>query len=456
VELRLDYFEQVDLAELNQLQKLFPIPMIFTLRDRTQGGNFSGTESKRQEILYQLASLKPAYLDLESHLPRTFVENISRKYPDTQRICSYHDFTKTPEDLDTIHQEMMQRDASLYKLAVTPQNPLDAMRLLLWAKGKKLITVGMGMHGQASRILGPIVGSPITYAALDESQTTAPGQLTAQKLKDCYRFSRLKPDTAIYGLIGDPVDQSVSHDTHNHLMAILGWNAVYVKIAVKSEELRSFLQLAKELPFRGLSVTMPLKEHVLSFLDEIDPQALVIGAVNTLLFERGRIKGFNTDGSGALNALEAIEPVCGKKIVLLGAGGASRAIAFEALRRGAEVTILNRNAAKAEALAHHLHCQWGSLDRLPSIPYDILINCTPSPMPCAPSDILSNRIAMDIKTKPKDTLFLQHALIKECQLVYGYQMFVEQAVGQFALWFPQADSHAIRKILFDRISIIIN
>src|SRR5262249_32850217 len=158
---------------------------------------------------------------------------------------------------------------------VKTENSIDAFRLLHFIKkgDKKLIGIGMGKEGQVTRILGPIVGSPITYASLEETLMTAPGQFTARELAERYHYRSLNQTTALYGLIGDPIDRSISDITHNKLMHQYGWNAIYVKIRVKPEELPHFLPLAKTLGFRGLSVTMPLKEAVVPFSEHIDPSA---------------------------------------------------------------------------------------------------------------------------------------------------------------------------------------
>jgi 3-dehydroquinate dehydratase/shikimate dehydrogenase len=195
---------------------------------------------------------------------------------------------------------------------------------------------------------------------------------------------------------------------------------------------------------------MPLKEHILPLLDHIDDQAKAIGAVNTLLFKEGKISGFNTDGIGALNALEETCPVKNKKIIFLGAGGAAKAIAFEAKQRGALVTVLNREKQRAIDLAAQLGCIGGGIDEMPRYTaegYDFLINCTPA-MPIEPQNILPQAVVMDIVTKPQETVFLKQAQAKGCKIVYGYQMFIEQAIGQFNLWFDgNINSQQCRKIL---------
>lgn len=440
VELRLDCFHSLDLAALKILRSHFSIPMIFTLRSQSQGGSYTQSEENRLTDIRHLIELKPEYLDLENHVSACFITEISSQYPEIKLILSYHNFIETPEDLERIYQEMQKIPAVFYKIAVTAKNCLDALRLMCWTKkaDDKLIAISMGSYGQFSRILGKVMECPITYAALEEDQKSAPGQLSATTLIERYHHRSLNSHTTLYGLIGDPVNQSISDETHNSLLMACGIDAVYVKIQVSPSELSDFLQFAKQLPFHGLSVTMPLKEHVLPLLDEIDSQALCCGAVNTLLFEEGKILGFNTDGAGALNAIEREYQVRDKRIVIIGAGGATKAIAYEAHRRGGLVTIVNRDERKAFQVAEGLHCIGKGLDYMATCAetgYDILINCTPSPLPIASDYILPQAIVMDITTKPKETAFLKLAMEKGCPIIYGYRMFIEQALGQFNLWF---------------------
>lgn len=450
VELRLDLFSHIDIVALKQLREAWAMPMIFTLRCRSHGGSYAHSEENRLNEIRQLAALKPTYIDLEYNVLPSFIKEISCSYPEIKIILSYHNFTETPTDLDSLYQEMQHPSAHFYKIAVTANCSLDALHLLIWAKGKegRVIAVSMGPQGQFGRIIGPILGIPITYASLDDGLATASGQLSAKTLKEQYHFSKLSSLTAIYGLIGDPVDASISDQTHNAFMGSNNLAAVYVKISVKPSQLAEFLLLAKQLPFRGLSVTMPLKESVIPLLDQIDPEAESIGAVNTLFFYGGKIHGYNTDGKGALNAIERTGSIEGKRVVIIGAGGAARAIAYEACRRGASVTIVNRDSEKAHRLANRFSCSSKGLEQMhicTNDGYDLLINTTPVAMPTPSEYILSTAMIMDIKTRPVETALIKCALKKGCSVIYGYQMFVEQAHGQFALWFGNTYSPLIHR-----------
>ena len=242
VELRLDFFSDLSIESIKELKETKSIPMIFTLRASIQGGQFQGSERERQILLEQLAALNPEYLNLESSLPLTFIQMIQKRHPGINLIISWHGFENTPDNIHNILRAMPQIPNAFYKIAAMSHSTLDTMRMLAFTKWgtRKLITMSMGILGQPSRILGPIVGSQMTYASIDDVNATAPGQLSAETLDNLYNYKSLKKTTAIYGLIGYPLDKSLSHHSHNPAFRHFGINAVYVKMPVKEEELSLF------------------------------------------------------------------------------------------------------------------------------------------------------------------------------------------------------------------------
>lgn len=434
VEFRLDFFDVLDLTSIKKLKYLSTIPVVFTLRSSQQGGCYTKPEKERYVDIQNLAKLKPDYFDLEHHLPDAFVNRFIADFPDIKVIISHHDFKETPQHLDTLLSEMRRKTAHLYKLAVMANCVPDTLRFVGWARQfNNIIAVSMGPHGQLSRIVGPF-----TYAPIKESEGTALGQIPAKTLLELYRYKSIISSTVICGLIGDPVSGSISHITHNHLMKELELDAVYTKMTVKPTEVADFLKHAKTLPILGLSVTMPLKEVVMDFLDHIDPHAAEIGAVNTLHFSQGKVSGYNTDGIGALNAIERKIEIDGKKVVIIGAGGSAKAVIHEAVKRGARVTVLNRDEKKAVTIAEKYGCQGYGLSAMASCAKDgcdILINCTPADLAIDENVFSPDSLVMDIRSNPMKTPFLESGLRMGCQVIYGYEMFVEQAAGQFAIWF---------------------
>lgn len=443
IELRLDTFHSIDLEEVRVFLQNAPLPVMLTVRRKDQGGQFPGSEEERLDLLRQLCALKPAYIDLEYDVPKAFFRALFETYSDVKIICSYHDFKETP-DLELLYQKMRSPYAHITKIAVTSNSTLDALQMLFFiqkhAKKEKIIGISMGGTGQITRILSPLIGNYLTYASLDALDPIAPGQLTARKMQETYRFASLNPQSKVYALIGDPVEKSVGDSVHNAYFSDKNSNAVYVKIPLKSEEISSFFQHIHSLPFSGLSVTMPHKESVIPFLSQVSADVAEIGACNTIKIEKTQLLGFNTDGIGALDAIEKKSLVKDKHLVILGAGGAAKAIAYEAVRRGAKVTIINRSKEKAEAIATLYHCRGGGFELMPQVlaqGYAIIVNCTASETPVEESWILPHTIAMDIVYVPKMTSFLQNAAHKNCALIFGQEMFINQAVAQEQIWFPQ-------------------
>jgi len=432
IELRLDLFPYISKDKLRAFFKNHSVPILLTLRRTAQR-----SEEQRLQILEDLLSLKPHFVDLEYDTDPFWIHKIRARFPKTKILISYHNTAETPADLDACLQRIFSPHAYAYKIATFARSSLDALRMLLFVKKHpeiKLSGICMGEEGTITRILGPLFGNFISYAPLSAKEATALGQIPFAELHSVYHYARLNPATTLYGLIGNPVHQSIGHHVHNALFRHHGWNAVYVKMRVQQEELSAFLPLAKQCGFQGLSVTMPLKQS--------------LGGVNTLYGE----KSYNTDGKGALDALEIKTPVKGKKIVLLGAGGAAQAIAQEALKRGAKLSILNRTPKRAIALASSLGCRGGSLMDSALKDYAILINATSHPCPIDQDLILPATTVMDIHTVPKWTPLLQEAKKKGCVLVFGYEMFVQQALGQLKIWFshtacpiPHIDPHLIEQ-----------
>jgi len=161
--------------------------------------------------------------------------------------------------------------------------------------------------------------------------------------------------TRICGIIGDPIEHTMSPVMHNAVFKKLGLDYVYVPFRVEQEELGKAIEGMKALNMRGLNVTIPHKVAVIKFLDELDHLADKIGAINTIVNDNGILKGYNTDAAGFLQALveKGIEPE-GKRVVIIGAGGASRAISFILAERGSSLIILNRTLDKAKICANRI------------------------------------------------------------------------------------------------------
>jgi shikimate dehydrogenase len=258
--------------------------------------------------------------------------------------------------------------------------------------------------------------------------------------------------TNVVGLIGDPVEHSLSPLMHNASFEHLNLDYIYVPYHVKKDALNSAISGAKSLNIKGLNVTIPHKTEVMQYMDSIDKSAELIGAVNTIKFDGDHAKGYNTDGIGAVKAIEEVSSVINKKIIILGAGGAARAISFQILLDGAEsVVIANRTLEKAvqlqKDLVEKLNANVKSIDlggelKNELLDADILINTTPiGTYPNVDQEPLIKAELMHESLIVKDCVYnpLKTGLIKEAEkcgakTISGLKMLIYQGMESFRIW----------------------
>ncbi len=262
----------------------------------------------------------------------------------------------------------------------------------------------------------------------------------------------LSGKTQIYGVIGDPVAHSLSPAMHNAAFQALNFDCIYLAFNVKSLNVENAIRGMRALNIRGLNVTMPHKTAVLSYLDEVDKTAQFLGSVNTILNDNGVLRGFSTDGLGARRALEENDvDICGKKLVLLGGGGAAKAIAYALAKDVAELVILNRTTAKTSKLSETLNRTFNnkisSTKLSPSAIYknlsdaDILINATSVGMNphadesiVAPEWLKPDLTVMDIVYDPLETKLAKAAKAVGARVISGLEMLVYQGAASFEIW----------------------
>jgi len=253
----------------------------------------------------------------------------------------------------------------------------------------------------------------------------------------------INPETKVFGVTGFPLGHSLSPLMHNEAFRVKGINAVYLYFP--SMSIRGVIDGMRGLSIQGLSVTIPHKETACAYVDELDPLASKIGALNTLFNRDGHIVGYNTDASGALDALKTVATdLRGKTVLIIGAGGAARAIGFAVVEEGCHVTVANRSDRRGEALARDLNAAFCPLKELNSISSDIIIQTTPVGMypkvddSVVPEGVLSEgMIVMDVVYNPLETRLIRTARTRGCKTVTGVEMFVRQGAIQFKLWTGQ-------------------
>lgn len=257
----------------------------------------------------------------------------------------------------------------------------------------------------------------------------------------------INADTELYCIFGNPVRHSLSPAIHNAAFIKEKINAVYLAFEVK--DIKSAVNSMRHLNIRGASVTIPFKNNILKYIDNVDVTASEIGAVNTLMNKNGRIYGYNNDGTGAVKALlNGKVKLKKQKILIIGNGGSARAVSFSLLNQGAEITIAGRDVKKIMNLTRNLnrkkHVYHTLISRLNSDymrDFDIIINTTPVGMspgidkyPINPDLIMEKHAVFDIIYSPHKTSLLKAAEKKGCKIIHGIEMLLNQGAAQFEIW----------------------
>jgi 3-dehydroquinate dehydratase/shikimate dehydrogenase len=316
-----------------------------------------------------------------------------------------------------------------------------------------------------TRVLAGRYGAPFTFATFHEDRVMAPGQIGWRQMRDLYRYDSLSPATKVYGVVADPVAHSLSPAVHNAALQQARIDAIYLPFRVPAEQIDEFLSAASRWPLAGLSVTIPHKEAVLKHAKMQDDLVKAIGAANTLVFRPEGIAAFNTDATAAVESIEEAlreqdappaEGTIGLKTALvLGAGGAARAVAFGLRQRGVDVTVASRTLERSKRIAADVGCKaidWQARYRLP---YDCLVNATPVGMhpnvdetPFDKEHLRSYMTVFDTVYNPENTLLVKEARSIGCRIVTGVEMFVRQAANQYQLWHgSEAPRDAMRDAL---------
>ena len=456
VELRLDWLANDTEREkaLYWLKKSAPKNAVFlaTCRRRVGGGELAGGAEAE---LYWLRKAKEAgceWCDLE-------IETLQEMPGKTVEACglpekvllSIHDFRRTPK-LPARLKLAARGGATAVKVAAMARKLSDSTRLLRLARGsQKVVAVPMGEIGLPARILALREGSALVYAPV--AVATAPGQVRLQELKELYRAHELTKKTRVYGVIGNPIGHSLSPLLHNTGYVAAGKDAVFLPFLV--EDLREYVKVMPEFGVAGFCVTIPHKKRIFDYLEECEPLAEEIGAVNTVTVRRdGKLAGSNTDYVGVLRSLQGKLKIKGSRILIFGAGGAARAAAFAVAKAGAEVLVCARRENAAKELARAVS---GGVIRRAALrkeKFDAILHTTPVGMHPHPESSpleaseLNCKLVMDMVYRPLQTKLLRMAVARGIRTVSGVEMFVAQGVAQWELWMgTRAPEPAMRKAI---------
>ena len=442
VELRLDWLSDEDELDkfLAQLaKKRLSATLIATCRRREAGGRFRGTIARQLALLATAVRSGCAWYDLEiESSSRCPLELLDVLLGEGRRIASAHFFQRSPKNFRRVAAELGRGKPDAIKIAVQCDSLGRSLEVLRLARRRKdLIAVPMGDVALPARMLALREGSALAYAPVENA--TAPGQVGLQEMKDLYRADKLRRKTRVYGVIGNPIGHSLSPVLQNTGFQARGVDAVFLPFLVR--DLRDFLRNVEPLGIAGFSVTLPHKETILRHLDDCDPMAAAIGAVNTVVVRGGgRLYGYNTDYVGVLRALERRIPLRGSRTLIFGAGGSARAVAFALAESGASVCICARRAKAAQALARAVGGEVVKRSRLQREFFDAIVNATPVGMhptegrsPLSARE-LNCRLVFDLIYRPRVTKLMQLAAQRGIETVSGLEMFLVQGTAQWEIW----------------------
>lgn len=428
VELRLDGVRDLDVDGALAGRRL---PVVVTCRPPWQGGRFDGAEETRLALLERAWHLGAEHVDLEDGAGAALMQRSRGE----RIVRSFHDFTGGVAEAADHVRRLLGSGAALAKVAVTATrlDELAGLAAIGRDAGGRAIVLAMGVAGMPSRVLAARFHAPWTYAG----DAVAPGQLPLDRMRDELRVAAIGAATRVFGVVGRPIGHSLSPAMHNAALAAVGLDAVYLPLA--AADFADFEAFARAFDVEGASVTAPFKLDALHASRIVDARTRAVGAVNTLRRGSGGWDGRNTDIDGVL-APFAPGSLSGRRVAVLGAGGAARSAVVALSEAGARVTVHARRPEAAARLAADLGVDTG---RWPpdGAAWDVLVNTTPvgtapaaDTMPIALDGRLDGRIVYDLVYNPAETALCRRARVLGAETFGGLAMLAAQAEAQFTWW----------------------
>ncbi|KAI3854466.1 hypothetical protein MKW98_025352 [Papaver atlanticum] len=424
VEIRLDYLSIFyPRQDLQNLIKNCTMLTLFTYRPKWEGGEYEGHDSIRLEALKYAMELGDDYIDVELQVAHEFISSLDEKTRGKSKIA-----------------RIQSTGADIVKIATTAADVTDVARMFQIIVHSQVPFIGLIMYekGLISQLLCHKYGGYLTFGTLEEGIISSPGQPTIKDLLDKYNLRHIGPDTKVFGIIGKLVGDIKSSLLFNKAFKSVGFNGVYVPFLV--DDLAKFLATYASADFAGFSYTIPHKESALKCCDEVDPIAKLIGAVNTI-FRRpsdGKLIGYNTDYIDVISSIEdgmrgsnkiyqgTGSPLAGKLFVVIGAGGASKDLAYGAKAKGERVVIANRTYERAKEKADLVG---GDADgMIPANTTSIGMQPKVEETPIPKHALSAYALVFDAVYIPKMTRLLLEA---GATVVTGVEMFIGQAYEQY-------------------------
>lgn len=449
-------------GQIGYIRKNTTVPIIFTVRTKSQGGRFPDDSEKEILSLLQLAiKLGVEYVDLELTLSQEVKDFVLANKKYSKIIASNHDFSGKIKWKNPLWQTLYNEavvTGDIVKFVGMAESMSDNLQLEEFRTNhvsKPLIAINMGYRGQMSRILNSFL-TPVTHQALPEK--AAPGQLSVKEIHTALSLIGGLPAKK-YFIAGTPIEKSPSPALHNSCFDALGLPHDYSRLSTGyADILASKIKLLGE-EFGGASVTIPLKVDIIKYLDELSPEAKVIGAVNTIVPENGKLVGYNTDYIGIMKAFKksGVTVTQGDSALIVGAGGTSRAAVYALHKMGVStIYILNRTTSKAEKICHEFPSCFNIKPIVDSKDIEsvsslvAVMSCIPAQHPIDKElltkikDLMSKAkfgahyTLLDAAYKPEITPIMQLATSLGWNTIPGKEMLLYQGVEQFWLWLGTA------------------
>lgn len=440
LEVRADLIGELDVSAL---RAGFPGELIYTLRSRAESGRDRSTAEERASRLAAAARVFDL-VDLEA--ARDLVPACLDAIAPEKRILSWHGAAKELDDLRQVFDGMKKVESRYYKLIPEAKKTGDGLLPLAFLKSiarDDVVAFASGAAGGWTRLLAPRLGAPVVYGSAGP-KSAAPGQLSIERLIGDYGLPALSPVRQLFGIAGNPVRHSLSPKLYNSMFRERGLERLYLPFHVDTfgdfwlDVVESGSLDVLGFPLRGLSVTAPFKEIALAVSGATSPLAERIGSANTLTKRGGVWEAESTDPEGVFGPLRdrgiSIE---GRRVAVVGAGGAGRAAAFGLARSGARVSLVNRSSERGRRVAQELEVDFVARDDFDPADFELLVNATPlgrnddGELPFDPSRLAAGTLVVDLAYVPGATT----RLVREVEAagataIDGRDVLLAQAVPQ--------------------------
>ncbi len=464
-ELRADYLDDNERLLIRAFPQMVGIPCILTIRRKIDGGEFLDGEANRTILFARALAFADEdkrknfeYIDFEEDFRVPSLQDAALAFG-IKTIRSVHSMDKPIENLTQRLESLSNGGLEIPKIAFMPKSLDDVTKLFNEAselKDSNHILIAMGPLGLPSRILSAKLKNYLTFTSPIEtaSNTSTLAHLDPITLNDVYNFKNINESTNIFGITGWPLTSTSSPIIHNNGYKSHNMNNVYIPL--KAERVEQAIFFANCTGIKGLSVTVPHKEQVLRFVQGMDEKVNAIGASNTIVKQDDEWLAYNTDASGfakSLTEFTGLKNLRGKKVAIIGAGGAARAICYAVKKLHGKACIFNRTVSKAKNLAKEFGFKYASLGteslNLLRKYSNVIIQTTSKGMnqtgeaseendPIFFYDFTGREMLFDIIYVPSSTPVMTRAALAGCKVCNGYNMLKYQGYEQFELFTGQA------------------